>query len=71
MDCEMQDLHHNIEPATTHPASRVDYTPLILDTETIAALKELGNALAAVHLRLISEGCVIQKGIYVAPGTDR
>ncbi|MHB8724047.1 MAG: hypothetical protein ACYC9Z_01555 [Casimicrobiaceae bacterium] len=70
MDRDMQHLPHNIEPELRPRAIRVAHTPLVLDAETLVALKELGNALAAVRRRLISEGYVIQKGRYATPGKD-
>jgi hypothetical protein len=66
----MQNLHHIVEPAPTRPERKADSAPLILDADTIAALKDLGNAFAAVRRRLISEGYVIQEGRYVAPSKD-
>lgn len=67
MRSDMQDQHDNVEPETAHQARGADYAPLILDDETIAAFRDLRDALDAIHCRLISEGYVIQKGRYVAP----
>lgn len=66
----MQESQHKAESATTRPSDDAGYPPLVLDQETIAALKELGDALAAGHRSLISEGYVIKQGRYVAPNND-
>lgn len=59
------------KPDATNPAHATGHTRLELDAETMAALRELGDAILVVRRRLLSEGYVIQNGRYVAPTKRR